>query len=34
MTDNGDHGGDSKLELETLLFLYSKKNLFNTVIMT
>ncbi len=28
MTDTGDHGGDSKMELETTLFFYSKKELF------
>jgi hypothetical protein len=31
MTDIGDHGGDSILELETLLFFYSKKSVFNKV---
>ncbi len=31
MTDIGDHGGDSKLEVETLLFLYSKKSFFKSV---
>jgi GPI ethanolamine phosphate transferase 3 subunit O len=28
MTETGDHGGDSQLELETALFFYSKKKLF------
>jgi hypothetical protein len=28
MTETGDHGGDSKMELETTLFFYSKKELF------
>jgi phosphatidylinositol glycan class O len=28
MTETGDHGGDSKLELETALFFYSKKEIF------
>ena len=28
MTETGDHGGDSRLELETALFFYSKKKLF------
>ncbi len=30
MTDVGDHGGDSKLEVESALFFYSKKELFNS----
>lgn len=34
MTDLGDHGGDSKLELDTLLFFYSKKSLFKNVSQT
>ena len=29
MTETGDHGGDSRLELETALFFYSKKDLFS-----
>ena len=29
MTETGDHGGDSKLELETALFFYSKKEIFS-----
>ena len=28
MTETGDHGGDSRPELETALFFYSKKNVF------
>lgn len=28
MTETGDHGGDSKAELETTLFFYSKKEIF------
>lgn len=28
MTETGDHGGDSKPELESALFLYSKKSIF------
>jgi phosphatidylinositol glycan class O len=28
MTETGDHGGDSKLELETALFFYSKTKMF------
>ena len=31
MTETGDHGGDSKLELETVLFFYSKKRIFSSV---
>ena len=31
MTETGDHGGDSKLELETVLFFYSKKKIFNSL---
>ena len=31
MTETGDHGGDSKLELETALFFYSKKSIFNEI---
>lgn len=31
MTEMGDHGGDSELELETLLFIYSRKDLFKPV---
>ena len=27
----GDHGGDSKLELESALFFYSKKNIQNSI---
>lgn len=27
MTETGDHGGDSRLELESALFFYSKKKL-------
>jgi phosphatidylinositol glycan class O len=27
MTETGDHGGDSRLELESALFFYSKKTL-------
>ena len=33
MTEIGDHGGDSTSELETLLFFYSKKSLFDKVIV-
>lgn len=29
MTENGDHGGDSNLELETALVFYSKKDFPN-----
>lgn len=31
MTETGDHGGDSRLELETALFFYSKKKIFNEI---
>jgi phosphatidylinositol glycan class O len=31
MTETGDHGGDSNLELETALFFYSKKSIFNEI---
>jgi hypothetical protein len=31
MTDYGDHGGDSSLELGTLLFAYSQMDLFDRV---
>jgi phosphatidylinositol glycan class O len=30
MTDVGDHGGDSKLEVESALFFYSKQKLFDS----
>lgn len=32
MDQTGNHGGDSKLELESTLFVYSKKPLFRTVV--
>ncbi len=30
MTEVGDHGGDSKPEIESALFFYSKKELFKS----
>lgn len=32
MTETGDHGGDSRLELESALFFYSKRTLASSFV--